>query len=363
MPNLTRIDRVALFLIKYFQLTESPKVAIVILNWNGKAWLEKFLPSVVATRYQNINFIVADNGSTDDSISFLQKNYPQVEIIKLPINVGFANGYNQALQKVTADYYVLLNSDVEVQPDWIAPMVQLLESDKTIAACQPKILSYHQKDTFEYAGAAGGWMDCYGYPFAKGRVFDVCEKDKSQYDQQEPIFWATGASLFIRAKLFHEVNGFDGFFFAHQEEIDLCWRLQLAGFKIYSCPSSVVYHVGGGTLPKGNSLKTFLNFRNNRIMLWKNLPFPSKIAISFIRFFLDLLSALKGLVSGDAGYCWAICKAQWAWLTWLLFKQHLSVFPATKTGKLNGVAHLNLIWAYFVKKKQVFSEIMSKNQH
>jgi GT2 family glycosyltransferase len=346
-------------LTKYFNLPTSPSVAIVILNWNGKKWLEKFLPSVVATRYANLKIVVADNGSTDDSVAFLKNNYSSVQVLPFSTNSGFARGYNLALAKVDADYFVLLNSDVEVDANWIEPMVNLLESDPAIAACQPKLLSYSNKALFEYAGAAGGWIDKYGYPFAMGRVFEDCETDKGQYDKSIPIFWASGAALFIRASVFNEVKGFDEYFFAHQEEIDLCWRIQLAGYKIYSCPSSVVYHVGGGTLPKGNSLKTFLNFRNNRIMLLKNLSFPSNILFAILRTFLDLLSGLKGLLGGDFGYAWAVVKAQFAVLGWCIFRRGKSVFPVKRGGKLNGKAPVNLIWSYFVQKKQKFSEIMA----
>ncbi|HKB43593.1 MAG TPA: glycosyltransferase family 2 protein, partial [Chitinophagaceae bacterium] len=200
----------------------SPKVAIVILNWNGRKYLEQFLPSVCSSSWSNFEIIIADNGSTDDSIMFLETNYPGIRTIRFKENYGFAKGYNEALKQVESGYYVLLNSDVEVQPGWLEPMIDLLEKDKTIAACQPKILSYKNKRLFEYAGAAGGWLDKYGYPFAKGRVFDICEEDHGQYDQAEPIFWASGAALFIRARIFHEMNGFDEYFFAHQEEIDLC---------------------------------------------------------------------------------------------------------------------------------------------
>ncbi len=191
---------------------------------------------------------------------FLNRNYPHIRMIRFNKNFGFAKGYNEALKQVEADYYVILNSDVEVEPDWLDPMVDLLENDPTIAACQPKILSFDNKRMFEYAGAAGGWLDKYGYPFAKGRIFDVCEEDHGQYDQTEPIFWASGAALFIRAPVFHEMKGFDEYFFAHQEEIDLCWRIQLAGHKIYSCPASVVYHVGGGTLATGKFIKDISEF-------------------------------------------------------------------------------------------------------
>jgi GT2 family glycosyltransferase len=343
-------------------LSHSSNIAIVILNWNGRKYLEKFLPSVLASISSNTNIVVADNGSTDDSISFLETKYPDIRIIRFTENYGFAKGYNEALKQVEAKYYVILNSDVEVKPGWLQPMFVLLENDTTIAACQPKILSYNNKKIFEYAGAAGGWLDKYGYPFGKGRIFDVCEEDNGQYDQSEPIFWASGAALFIRSSVFHQLKGFDEYFFAHQEEIDLCWRIQLAGYKIYSCPSSVVYHVGGGTLPRGNSLKTYLNFRNNRIMLSKNLPFTKKIWIMPVRNLLDAISAWKGLLSGDGGYFIAILRAQVAFIKWWLFYQKKSVFPATKKGKLAGYLQKNIVWQHFAKKKKLFSEIVGKTK-
>lgn len=339
-------------------MSSSPKVAVVILNWNGRTYLEKFLPSVLLSSYPNFEVIVADNGSTDDSVAFLQKQFPPIRIIKLDKNYGFSGGYNKALSEVESDYYVLLNSDVEVQIRWLEPMIELLESDASIAACQPKILSYNNREQFEYAGAAGGWLDKYGYPFAKGRIFDICEEDHGQYDQSEPIFWASGAALFIRAKIFHEVKGFDEYFFAHQEEIDLCWRIQLAGYKIYSCPSSVVHHVGGGTLPKNNSLKTYLNFRNNRIMLSKNLPFYKKLWVMPVRSFLDAVSAWKGLLYGDGGYFVAITRAHLAFLKWLLLYQKKSVFPVTKNKTVSGYLPKNIAWLHFVKKKKYFREIV-----
>jgi GT2 family glycosyltransferase len=350
-------------------LNSSPKVTIVILNWNGQKYLRQFLPSVLSTRYSNFEIIIADNGSTDDSISFLQTSYPSIRLIRFTENLGFAKGYNDALKQVESDYYVLLNSDVEVTAGWLQPQVDLLENDKNIVATQPKILSYNNlpagqsgKKMFEYAGAAGGWLDKYGYPFAKGRVFDVCEEDNGQYDQSEPIFWASGAALFIRSKVFHEMKGFDEYFFAHQEEIDLCWRMQLAGHKIYSCPSSVVYHVGGGTLPRGNSLKTFLNFRNNRIMMSKNLPLSKKLWIVPARNFLDAISAWKGLLTGDGGYFIAILRAQLAFIKWWLFHQKKSLFPAKKKGNLSGLLQKNMVWQHFAKKKNKFSEIVGKTK-
>ena len=341
-------------------LDSSPKIAIVILNWNGRKFLQQFLPSVVATQYANLELVVADNGSSDDSLEFLAANYPNIRIIQLNKNYGFAKGYNEALKMVTAPYYLLLNSDVEVQPGWIQPMIKLLESDNTIAACQPKILSYHHRHYFEYAGAAGGWLDKYGYPFAKGRVFDICEEDKGQYDQSEPVFWASGAALFIRSNVFHEMKGFDEYFFAHQEEIDLCWRIQLAGYRIYSCPASVVYHVGGGTLPRGNSMKTYLNFRNNLIMLSKNLPVRKKLWVMPVRNLLDAVSAWKGLLSGDGGYFIAILRAHAAFVKWWFFYKKRSVFPARREGNLAGYLQKNMVWQHFVKQRKFFSEIVQK---
>lgn len=343
-------------------MISSPKIAVVILNWNGKHFLEQFLPSVLSTQYGNFEVIIADNGSNDGSISFLLSNYPAIRLIRFTENLGFAKGYNEALKQVESEYYALLNSDVEITPGWLQPVAELLENDKTIAAAQPKILSNKNKNIFEYAGAAGGWLDKYGYPFAKGRIFDVCEEDKGQYDQCEPIFWASGAALFIRSKIFHEMQGFDEYFFAHQEEIDLCWRIQLAGYKIYSCPSSVVYHVGGGTLPRGNSLKTFLNFRNNRIMMSKNMPLSKKLWIIPARYFLDGISAWKGLLTGDGGYFIAILRAQLAFLKWRIFYKKKSVFPENKKGSLLGYFPKNMVWQHFALKKNKFSEIVGKTK-
>ncbi|HMG66026.1 MAG TPA: glycosyltransferase family 2 protein [Chitinophagaceae bacterium] len=353
----------AIFYILIFEktfpfLNHQPNVAIVILNWNGKKYLEQFLPSVAASDYSNYEIIVADNCSSDDSILFLENNYPSIRIIHLAMNYGFAKGYNEALKEVSADYYVLLNSDVEVNKGWLEPMISLMEADTTLAACQPKVLSYANKDLFEYAGAAGGWIDKYGYPFAMGRIFDVCEKDHGQYDKASLIFWASGAAMFIRSSVFHEVKGFDEYFFAHQEEIDLCWRIQLAGYRLSSCPQSVVYHVGGGTLPRGNTMKTYLNFRNNQIMLAKNLPWTQKWWKIPFRVFLDSVSAIKGLFIGDAGYFLAILRAHLAFLKWILLKQGRSVFPQKRNAPLYGMYNHNLVWNHFVKKKKYFGDLI-----
>ncbi len=337
-----------------------PAIAIVILNWNGRKYLEKFLPSVSASVYPNKKIIVADNASTDDSILFLQENYPQVTIIQNSSNEGFAKGYNTALKQVEADYYVLLNSDVEVTPNWIGPVIELMELDKSIAACQPKLLAYDNKDQFEYAGASGGWLDKFGYPFMRGRLFEICETDTGQYDDAQPCFWASGAAFFVRSSIYHELGGLDEFFFAHQEEIDFCWRAQLAGYKIFVQPASVVYHVGGGTLPKGNSRKTFLNFRNNLVMMSKNLSFSSAIWKIPFRLVLDVLSAWRGLLSGDSSYFYAIYKAHFHFFVWLLSSKKRSVFPQKKEGKLYGLYNGSVVWAYFIRKKKTFLEIIDR---
>ncbi|MEY2916849.1 MAG: hypothetical protein RIS73_563 [Bacteroidota bacterium] len=336
----------------------NPSVAIVILNWNGKKFLQQFLPSVIASLYFNKRVIVADNASTDDSVTFLKQHYPQIEILQNSNNEGFAKGYNTALKQVKSDYYVLLNSDVEVTENWITPIIDLMESDTTIAACQPKLLDWNNKRKFEYAGASGGWMDRFGYPFTRGRVFDICELDMGQYDTVQQCFWASGAALFIKASVYHELGGLDEYFFAHQEEIDLCWRLQLAGYKIYVQPAAVVYHVGGGTLPKGNSKKTYLNFRNNLIMLAKNLSLANALWKIPVRLMLDALAAWKELLTGDSGYYRAVLKAHVHFFRWMLFEKKQSIFPVKKAGKLKGWYNRSIVWQYFIKNKKTFLEIV-----
>ena len=332
-----------------------PSVAVVILNWNGKNFLQQFLPSVLASTYSNLRVILADNASTDDSVQFVQRNFHTVEILTSEENYGFAKGYNFFLQQVKADYYILLNSDVEVTAGWIEPVIELMEADKTIAACQPKLLAWHHKDTFEYAGASGGWIDALGYPFSRGRVFDILEKDHGQYNDAAQIFWASGAALFIKAELFHAMKGFDEFFFAHQEEIDLCWRLQRSGYKIYVCPQSVVYHVGGGTLPTGSTQKVYLNFRNNLVMITKNMSLAELCWKLPLRIALDAVSAFKELLSGNAGYWLAVLKAHFAFIGWLFKPKQTTVssYPVLKTMFKGSV-----VWEYFIRKRQIFSEIV-----
>ncbi|MEJ7768130.1 MAG: glycosyltransferase family 2 protein [Chitinophagaceae bacterium] len=336
----------------------NPKVAIVILNWNGRNYLEKFLPSVLASTYSNYEVIIADNASTDDSVNWLRDRYPAVGIIQLPANFGFARGYNEALRQVTAEYFILLNSDVAVAPGWIEPVITLMECDAVIGACQPKIMTFGDKTVFEYAGAAGGWLDVLGYPFARGRIFDYCEQDHGQYDSNANIFWASGAAMFVRSTVYKELKGLDEYFFAHQEEIDFCWRMQLAGYQVMVCPASVVYHVGGGTLPKGNERKVFLNFRNNLIMLAKNLP-PAEIAWKIpLRILLDVISAWKSLFAGEATYFIAVLKAHMGFLKWLLLGREKSYFPMRRGGVLSGYHSKSIVWSHFVSGKKTFAEIV-----
>lgn len=313
---------------------------------------------MLASTYSNYEVIVADNASTDDSLEFIRKTYSCVTIIPLASNFGFARGYNEALRQVTAQYYILLNSDVEVQAGWIEPVIHLMESDAAIGVCQPKILTFSNKTMFEYAGAAGGWLDFLGYPFARGRVFDYCEKDNGQYDSNENIFWASGAAMFVKAALYHELKGLDEYFFAHQEEIDLCWRMQLAGYRVMACPASVVFHVGGGTLPKGNKRKVFLNFRNNLIMLAKNLPRGQRAWKLPLRLLLDIVSAWKSLLGGEATYFIAVIEAHFGFYKWLLRGRKTSHYTKQRNAILYGYYTKSVIWKHFISAKNTFAEIV-----
>ncbi len=285
------------------------KLAIVILNWNGRKYLEKFLPSLMRFLPDYAEIVVADNASSDDSVSFLKAQYPSIRILEHTENEGFAKGYNHALQNVEAQYYCLLNSDIEVTEHWIEPIIEQMDENEKIAAVQPKLLSYYKRDEFEYAGAAGGFVDKYGYPFCRGRVFSNVEKDHSQYDSEMDIFWATGAAMFVRSDVYHTMGGLDADFFAHMEEIDFCWRIKNAGYKIKMNPNSVVYHIGGGTLPKNNSFKTYLNFRNNLFLLLKNLPEERLRKTFIVKFFLDQIAAVFFLLQGHFKDFTAVYKA------------------------------------------------------
>lgn len=291
------------------------KVAVVILNWNGEQMLRDFLPSVVAHSVLPESLgeavvYVADNGSTDHSLRLLADSFPSVRIIAFSQNYGFADGYNKAFEPIEAEYAILLNSDVEVTPGWLHPLVQYMDAHPQVAACQPKLMAYHQKDAFEYAGAMGGFIDCYGYPYCRGRIFDTVEKDHGQYDADVPLLWATGACLMVRLAVYKEVGGLDGRFFAHMEEIDLCWRLRCRGYEVRSVASSVVYHVGGATLNAGHPRKTFLNFRNNLLMLYKNLPAGKLRSVLFVRALLDYVAAAMFMLKGEWGSAKAVFRAR-----------------------------------------------------
>lgn len=331
------------------------KVAVVILNWNGQPFLEQFLPSVVI-HSDNARIIVADNNSTDNSIQFLQENYPTVELIELEQNFGFAGGYNNALKQIDSEYYVLLNSDAEVTKNWLTPMIELLDSDQSIAACQPKIKDYNNKASFEYAGACGGFIDKYGYPFCRGRIFESIEKDNNQYNSIEEIFWASGASLFIRSNEYHSIGGLDEFFFAHMEEIDLCWRLKNQGKKIMVCPSSTVYHVGGGTLNKIKPQKTFLNFRNSLLTLHKNLPQKKRFTIIFIRLLLDSLAGIKFIISGKPTHTWAIVRAHFSFYG--AISQNKTKRKVFNKPNLTGQINKSIVKGYYLNNSKSFNDFI-----
>jgi GT2 family glycosyltransferase len=323
------------------------KIAVVILNYNGQNFLEKFLPSVL-NNADGAEIIVADNASTDDSVAFIKETYPSLRIIQLNDNQGFAGGYNAALKQISAEYYVLLNSDVEVTPNWIRPIIDLMDENKSIAACQPKIKSFHQKTHFEYAGAAGGYIDWLGYPFCRGRVFDSYEEDLGQYNDNKEVFWATGACMFVRAEIFHKLGGFDTNFFAHMEEIDLCWRMKNAEHQVFYCSDSTIFHVGGGTLHKSNPRKTFLNYRNGLAMLYKNLPAKKLFPTIFLRLILDGISGIKLLLGGSFADFWAVIKAHFAFY---------AMIPKLKRNSPKEVSLIykkSIVWEYFVKGKKKF---------
>lgn len=328
-------------------------VAVVILNWNGKKLLAQFLPSVV--RYSpEATIYVADNASTDDSVAFLSENFPKVKIIQNTTNGGYAKGYNDALKGLSEELFVLLNSDVEVTENWIPPLLSAFEKDATLVAAQPKILDFKNKAYFEYAGAAGGFIDKYGYPFCRGRIFDTVEKDEGQYNDTVNIFWATGACLFVRKDAFTEANGFDEDFFAHQEEIDLCWRLQAKGGTIKYISASTVYHVGGATLATVNPKKTFYNFRNTLLLLIKNVKGTRVWSIVFVRLLLDGLAALQFLAKGKPTHVLAILKAHFSFYK-LLPKFVKKRKMEASTFKYYQVK--SIVWRYFVNKKRIFKSL------
>lgn len=327
------------------------KIAVVILNWNGVKLLEQFLPSVMSYSPEATIYL-ADNASTDSSIEFVKTNYPDIKIIQNEGNFGYAQGYNVALQHLEEPYFCLLNSDVEVTENWLKPILEIFEKEKNVAIIQPKILDFKNKSLFEYAGAAGGFIDKYGYPYCRGRIFETVEKDNGQYDDFYEIFWASGACFFIRKEVFNQLGGFDESFFAHQEEIDLCWRSKNAGYKTCYTFHSIIYHVGGATLKESNPKKTFLNFRNSLLMLVKNLPEGKILPIIFTRLFLDGIAGIQFILKGKFSHCWAIIKAHFHF--YHLLNKYLKKRTNNQTEsyfKTNSI-----VYNYFIKGGKVFEE-------
>ena len=320
--------------------------------------LSRFLPSVIEYS-QGAEIVVADNGSTDDSVPVIERDFPAVRLVQLDKNYGFADGYNRALAQVEAEYYLLLNSDVEVTQGWLVPLLTFMEQNPAAVACQPKILSYNHKGRFEYAGASGGFIDRYGYPYCRGRIFDTVEVDDGQYDDVCRVFWATGAAMMVRSDAFRNAGGLDGRFFAHMEEIDLCWRMLARGGEIYVVPQSTVYHVGGATLNKSNPRKTFLNFRNNLLMLYKNLPADELHHVMCIRALLDYVAALKFLLTGAWGDFKAVLRARCEYRR--MRGEYKSVreqnMAATVVPQIKERTCFSLLWQYYLKGKKYFSQL------
>lgn len=340
-------------------MSQYPKVAIVILNWNGIKHLQQFLPSVLSSVWPNLDIVVGDNASTDGSVQFIRENYPGIRIIQNDQNYGFTGGYNRVLAQVDADYYILLNSDVEVHPGWIDPVISLMESDPLIAVAAPKIKAYNQKGSFEHAGAAGGFIDSFGYPFCRGRIVNEIEPDHGQYEESGEVFWASGASMFIKKKYWDEAEGFDEQFFAHMEEIDLCWRLKNSGYKVMYCAQSEIFHVGGGTLTTENPFKTYLNFRNNLLLIKKNLPFWKGFIVITARFFLDFAALLRFLTEGKRKDAGAVSKAHRYFVRHVFDSgDHASSTHLKKyNSKLTGMYHGSIMWAFFVRKLHKFTDL------
>jgi len=337
------------------------KVSVVILNWNGEGLLERFLPSVIAHTPENLaEIIVADNGSTDNSVEMLKEKYPTVRLILFDRNYGFAEGYNRAISQVDTPYTVLLNSDVEVTANWIDAPISAMEANHALAGVQPKILAQTNRKKFEYAGAAGGWLDCYGYPFCRGRILHIVEEDQGQYDHPANIFWASGACFFIRTEVFKKEGGFDDRFFAHQEEIDLCWRLRTRGYQLQCIPQSVVYHVGAATLKAETPQKTFLNFRNNLLMVYKNTSTEKLQSVMRLRYWLDRIALTKFFLTGHPANAKAVLDARKAFKQ--LMRKYASVrlenLTKTVVSSIPEMLQKSLIFTFYIRRKNKFSKIM-----
>ena len=342
-------------------MTKTPSVALVILNWNTSHYLARFLPFLLATTYKNKEIYVIDNNSTDNSIEMLRSTFPMVNILPMTTNKGFAGGYNFGLAQITADYYLIVNSDIEVTPGFIEPLVDLLQNNPRIGICQPKLLALDNRDQFEYAGAAGGWIDQLGLPFARGRVLTTIEKDLGQYDATEEIFWATGACMCFSATLFKESGGFYDFYYMHQEDIDICWRVRNLGYSIYACPASVVYHKGGGTLSWENYLKTFLTFRNNYILISRNLPFFHAGAVVTIRLMTDFFGYFYFLWRKEPGISKAMLKAALSYFKWLITWPDKHNPQPKGWKKKTCIYKGTILIPYFLRNKRKFTELVHSN--
>ncbi|MBO9573773.1 MAG: glycosyltransferase family 2 protein [Chitinophagaceae bacterium] len=337
-------------------MKNNPSVALIILNWNTSHYLQRFLPSVISASYPNKKIYVIDNASTDNSVEVLEKEFPLVHLIKMESNIGFAAAYNIAIKNIESDYFLIVNSDIEPTPGFIEPVIELMESRPEIGICQPKLLSLDEKDTFEYAGAAGGWIDLLGYPFARGRILLTIEKDHHQYDATEEVFWATGACMFVRKEVFQRIGGFYDYYYMHQEDIDLCWRAYNSGFKIYACPASAVHHIGGGSLSWQNHLKTFLTYRNNYILLTRNLKFIYALPVITLRLLLDMAGCFYFAIKGKPGISKAMFKAGFAYIYWLLSEGKKHHGQRKGFRQTTGIYKGTILVPYFLNKRK-FSEL------
>ena len=335
------------------------KVAVVVLNWNGKALLERYLPSVVESMPAYARLYVADNASTDDSIQFVQKEFPQVEVILNDQNYGFAKGYNLALKAIEEPYLILLNSDIECNPGWVEPLIDFMDQNPTVGACQPKILDDSNREKFEYAGASGGFIDFLGFPFCRGRIFNELEADQGQYDHNSPIFWATGACFAVRKKVFDKLNGFDNDFFAHMEEIDLCWRIQRLGYDIFCVPSSEVFHLGGGTLKKLNPRKTYLNFRNNLICILKNMDTEDLKRRLLLKLIMDGIAGLKFLLEGSPLHTLSVLRAHFYVYVHLgsILKKRMKLKRELGFHPMPTIYQESIVLKHFILRTNRFSEL------
>jgi len=339
-------------------MTNTPSVAILILNWNTRSFLEKHLPFILETTYPNKTVYVIDNDSGDDSVAMLRRDFPEVHVIEMHANYGYASGYNLCLADINTDYFVLVNSDIKVTAGFIDPIIDFMEANDDIGICQPKLLSYDENHMFEYAGAAGGWIDKLGFPFSRGRILLTIEEDKGQYDDPAQIFWASGACMFLKSIVYKKIGGFYDYYYMHQEDIDMCWRAQNEGFKIYAYPKSEVFHIGGGSLSWENNLKTFLTFRNNYILITRNLPISKLLPIISLRLFLDFFGSIYFLIKRKAGISRAMLKAQFAYFYWLFFADKKRTFRPIGFKKCRGVYNGSILVQYFIKMKRKFSEIV-----